>query len=436
MEVPRVLRFMTINVWYTAGGPTYAARLAGLRRWIAAVQPDVLALQEVLRDASLPACSVTQLSARGTLKVASSGGENVANGGSGGGSGGSDGGGVSDGGSDASLPRAPYDQSHELLEGLGFTAVAYGAASAFWGNHSRVIGNAIASRHPILSADRLGLPSTAGDWEARGGSGSSKGEEAAALVDTPAPNGLTPTTGAWVPPVAAPPRPAEHRAAVSAVIATPAGTLAVTTTHLNWQLHDSLVRQAQVVALDAWATARGRVAATAAAAAAVVPAGAAPALAGGGPRGPFPSVLLGDFNAEPASTELRFLRGHATIGGASTAWTDAWEAARRSSPAVVAAAATDGGETYVPSANPAAALEAEPDRRLDYIWVAPPAGDGRGGVLRSRVVCDWPDAEGVYPSDHYGVVADLRAEPVQGLAAERRRLGWSHVSPHPGEGGV
>lgn len=428
MEVPQVLRFMTMNVWYTAGGPTYAARVAGLRRWIAAIQPDVLALQEVLRDASLPACSVTQLDARGKSRVVNSGSEQAVNGGGG------DGGGSSDASGGASLPPAPYDQSHELLDGLGFAAVAYGAAGSFWGDPSRVIGNAIASRHPILDADRLALPSTPGDWERRGGG--SKGDEALP-AGAPA-NGVATTTAGAVPPVASP--ASERRAAVSAVVATPAGTLAVTTAHLNWQLHDSPVRQAQVVALDAWAVARGRAAAAAAAAAVAPPPTAAaatppPAGGGGGPRRPFPSVLLGDFNAEPPSTEVRFLRGHATIGGASTAWTDAWEVARRSAPAVAAASATDGGETYVPSANPAASLEAEPDRRLDYVWVAPPAADGRGGVVRSRVVCDWPDPGGVFPSDHYGVVADLRAEAVGGLATERRRLGWSHATPHPGGGG-
>ncbi|KAK1868292.1 hypothetical protein I4F81_010781 [Pyropia yezoensis] len=189
------------------------------------------------------------------------------------------------------------------------------------------------------------------------------------------------------------------------------------------QLHDSPVRQAQVVAVDAWAAARGRLAAA-----------MTPTIlrAAHGDTRLFPAVLLGDFNAEAGSTELRFLRGHATIGGVATAWTDAWEAAQRSAPAVAAAAA---GETYVPSVNPAATLETEPDRRLDYCWVAPPAPDGRGAVLRCRVVFDHPDVDGVYPSDHYGVVADLRADAVQGLADERRRLGRSHAFPHPGVGG-
>lgn len=414
MEVPRVIRFMTINVWYTAGGPTYPARLAGLRRWIAAVNPDVLALQEVLRDASLPACSITQLAAGATLEAVHPGGEHVR---------------CSSAGDGSLPPAAPYDQSHELLDGLGFAAVAYGAASPFWGDPSRVIGNAIASRHPILDADRLALPFTPGAWEVHSCGHGGNGEEAAApAAAAPPANGAAPAIlaggGAAPGPSLAP--PPERRSAVSVVVATPAGTFAVTTTHLNWQLHDSLVRQAQVVALNSWAASRGRAAAAAAA--------AAPGSGSGIVHRLFPSVLLGDFNAEPTSTEIRFLRGHATIAGTAAAWTDAWEAARRSSPAVAAAAAgSAGGETYAPSVNPAAALEAEPDRRLDYVLVAPPSTDGRGAVVRARVVADWPDAGGVYPSDHWGVAADLRADAVAGLAAERRRLGWSHASPHPGE---
>jgi len=427
MDTPKALRFMTINVWYTAGGPTYAARLAGLRGWIAALQPDVLALQEVLRASSLPACSVTSLPPSTPPPLPSPLSPSAA-----------------PGEGPPATPAVngdgapPYDQCRELLAGLGFQAVAYGAASPFWGDPSRVIGNAIAARHPIVSADVLALPSTPGAWASHVGGGKAAAvDDAVADADAAAKAALSQAAswgtangggGALPPPLAPPP---ERRSAVNALVATPTGMVSVTTTHLNWQLHDSPVRQAQVVAVDSWAAARGRLAA------AMTGRGdRAPAT--GGDR-PYPSVLLGDFNAEAGSTELRFLRGHATVNGGAAAWTDAWEAARRSAPAVAAAAAGGtaavGGETYVPSVNAAAALETEPDRRLDYVWVAPPAPDGRGIVLRCRVVCDVPDVDGVYPSDHFGVVADLRADAVGGLAAERRRLGWSHASPHPGEGG-
>lgn len=60
-----------------------------------------------------------------------------------------------------------YDQCHELLDGLGFHPVAYGAVSPFWGDPSRVIGNAIAVRHPMVSADATALPRAPGAWEPR-----------------------------------------------------------------------------------------------------------------------------------------------------------------------------------------------------------------------------------------------------------------------------
>ena len=57
--------------------------------------------------------------------------------------------------------------------------------------------------------------------------------------------------------------------------------------------------------------------------------------------------------------------------------------------------------------NPYAALAREPNRRLDYIFVRGPDKRGRGEPLSARVVLDEPDG-GVFPSDHFGVLADLQ----------------------------
>lgn len=118
MEVFKALRFLTINVWYTAWGPTFAARLRGLPAWIAALQPGVLALQWVLRDASLSACSVTHLpqsAAPPHSSPVSTAPRTVTS-------------------RESCLARDGarlYDQCDELLDGLGFHSVAYGAASPF-----------------------------------------------------------------------------------------------------------------------------------------------------------------------------------------------------------------------------------------------------------------------------------------------------------------
>ena len=52
----------------------------------------------------------------------------------------------------------------------------------------------------------------------------------------------------------------------------------------------------------------------------------------------------------------------------------------------------------------------EPDRRIDYIFAGFPQRNGVGRIERCRVVCD--DArDGVWPTDHFGVYAELRTEP-------------------------
>ena len=58
--------------------------------------------------------------------------------------------------------------------------------------------------------------------------------------------------------------------------------------------------------------------------------------------------------------------------------------------------------------NPFAATDHEPDRRIDYVFVGYPRDGGRGQVVRAELVGTAP-VDGVWPSDHFGVVADLRA---------------------------
>ncbi len=44
-----------------------------------------------------------------------------------------------------------------------------------------------------------------------------------------------------------------------------------------------------------------------------------------------------------------------------------------------------------------------PDRRIDYLFLKDP----RSTVRDCRIACDRPNAAGLFPSDHYGVLADL-----------------------------
>ena len=103
-------------------------------------------------------------------------------------------------------------------------------------------------------------------------------------------------------------------------------------------------------------------------------------------------VIAGDMDADPASSSIRFWTGRASLEGPSVCYRDAWEAKHREEP----------GDT-VNFGN----HEDWPFRRIDYILVR--CGI-HGGPLLPIVSCDrWLDqpVDGVWASDHFGVVAEL-----------------------------
>lgn len=164
----------------------------------------------------------------------------------------------------------------------------------------------------------------------------------------------------------------ETRSLVFAEIDSPHGKIPFFVTHLNWKLHHGYVRQVQVRFI-------------------------ADILEELAPMEGFPPILVGDFNAEPDSDEIRFLRGLTALGGMSVYFADAF------------AAAGDGsrGITFA-RRNPFAAMVHEPDRRIDYIFVRGPDDRFRGEPLDARVCFDAP-IDGVFPSDHFGVTALVSA---------------------------
>src|SRR6185436_19359020 len=97
--------------------------------------------------------------------------------------------------------------------------------------------------------------------------------------------------------------------------------------------------------------------------------------------------------------EMRFLRGLTPLGGRSVYFADCW----------TATGATDPGWTYH-RRNPYALRSREPSRRIDYVYVRGPDRTLRGEPLAARVVLDQPEA-GVWPSDHFGVLAEIQAAP-------------------------
>ncbi|HZS42104.1 MAG TPA: endonuclease/exonuclease/phosphatase family protein [Polyangia bacterium] len=166
----------------------------------------------------------------------------------------------------------------------------------------------------------------------------------------------------------------ESRALLYVGIDAPCGRVPVFNTHLTWQLHRGHVRERQV----AFIAERVRE---------LAPIGVG-----------FPPIVMGDFNAEPDADEIRYLKGLTSRLGRSVFFADSFAAAGDGSP----------GFTFA-RANSFALIAGEPNRRIDYIFSRGPDRDRLGEVLASRVVCTEPE-NGVWPSDHFGVYAEIRAE--------------------------
>jgi endonuclease/exonuclease/phosphatase family metal-dependent hydrolase len=110
-----------------------------------------------------------------------------------------------------------------------------------------------------------------------------------------------------------------------------------------------------------------------------------------------PPVVTGDLNAVPEADEVRLLEGFLTEPAVpDLLLVDAWRYA----------APDDRGITWG-RGNPHAAVTGEPDSRIDYVLVGTPRAAGAALVTGARVVGDRP-WDGVWPSDHAAVVADLR----------------------------
>ena len=162
----------------------------------------------------------------------------------------------------------------------------------------------------------------------------------------------------------------EGRLALFAEVDGPRGPLPVFSTHLNWRYDHSHIRQRQVADLARFVD-RMR-------------------------PWTFPPIVCGDFNADPASEEIRMLTGLTACPVEGLVFHDAW------------LWASGGGPGYTwDNANPYVVAEFEPDRRIDYILVGWPEARGAGHVVDCRIAGNEP-VGGVWPSDHHAVLAELR----------------------------
>jgi endonuclease/exonuclease/phosphatase family metal-dependent hydrolase len=158
----------------------------------------------------------------------------------------------------------------------------------------------------------------------------------------------------------------EPRVMVSVQVAVGPGSMWFSATHLSHRPREGAVREEQVVTIaDALDSLGGTTAA----------------------------ILCGDMNATAETAEVRFLTGQASLGGRRCELTDAFRAAHPHDP----------GITWSHT-NPNVGGSARRDRRIDFILV------GAAHRVASAAVVGDEARAGAWPSDHFGVLADL-ADP-------------------------
>lgn len=119
-------------------------------------------------------------------------------------------------------------------------------------------------------------------------------------------------------------------------------------------------------------------------------------------RDDLPVVLVGDFNAGPDAANIRFLTGRQSLDGLAVRYEDAWEAVHGTAP----------GLTFDPrnALVRAGQMPLERGRRIDRILTRSGPYGPLLDVADCRIVLTEP-VNGTWPSDHFGLVADLRRPP-------------------------
>jgi endonuclease/exonuclease/phosphatase family metal-dependent hydrolase len=180
-----------------------------------------------------------------------------------------------------------------------------------------------------------------------------------------------PITAQAAQPLPAEPVADDGRTVLFARIQTPSGPLPFFTTQLTSTIGQSAVRCRQVESLCRFVAAHA------------------------GPG--FPPVVTGDLNAEPDADEVRLLGGHKTAPVVpGLVLVDAWSYADPMTP-----------DWTWDRRNPYVAATGEPSARIDYLLVGLPTTTGAGQVRSVRLIGDRP-VDGVWPSDHAGVLAELQ----------------------------
>jgi endonuclease/exonuclease/phosphatase family metal-dependent hydrolase len=116
---------------------------------------------------------------------------------------------------------------------------------------------------------------------------------------------------------------------------------------------------------------------------------------------PMHAVLLNDLNATPDAASIRFWTGRQSLDGMSVCYRDAWEsthpghAGHTFTPVNPLTTTGDGGDWAL-----------ELGRRIDYVLVRCGHYGPTLDIRACKRIFDWP-VDGVWASDHFGLVAEL-----------------------------
>lgn len=184
------------------------------------------------------------------------------------------------------------------------------------------------------------------------------------------------------------------RCVLHAELDSPHGPLSVFATHLTWRPDDGGKRQTQLH--EALKFIRDK------------------------HRSVLPPILLGDLNAVPDSDELRMLTGRKAVPVPPLVFLDLWEQVG------------DGTAGYTwDRSNVHLTDEPWPSRRLDYVLAGLPTSKPVNAwyvPLRCWLEGSTP-VDGIQPSDHYAVVAELRCVVAPSEVPQKiEKLGVDHVA--------
>lgn len=112
------------------------------------------------------------------------------------------------------------------------------------------------------------------------------------------------------------------------------------------------------------------------------------------------AIVAGDLNAEPDSDEIRLLGGHKTAPPVpGQVFVDAWSYAEPTAP----------GWTW-DRRNPAVESTGEPSARIDYLFLRYQTGTTPPPRVRVARLAAHAPVDGLWPSDHAAVVAELSSD--------------------------